>query len=156
MIKDIEELKQQISKDIDTNSNLMINNVQNSLNNYYGNDWRKYVQLDSTKYYRKLICKERNFEMYIITWNKKQVSDIHDHSSNGCVYKILSGCLRENVYDDNLDLKYVKLINLHDCSSISNDIGFHSISNDKNEICVSIHVYSPPNHKTNYYKKSDK
>ena len=151
MIRDLKQLKELIILDMNENINLMINNVKNTLNNYSGNDWKKYVDLDSKKYHKKIVCKCKNFDIYIITWNKKQGSLIHDHSSNGCVYKILSGCLRENIYDSNLDLKYIKLVNLNDCSSISNDIGFHSMVNDENEICVSIHVYSPPDYKTNYY-----
>jgi hypothetical protein len=37
-------------------------------------------------------------------------------------------------------------------SFMSNDIGFHSIQNNYNNISISLHIYSPPNHKTKYNK----
>ena len=91
MIRDLKDLKESISLDMNENNNLIKNNVKNILNNYSGNDWKKYIKLDPNNYCKQLVFKENNFAIYIITWNKKQGSLIHDHSSNGCVYKILSG-----------------------------------------------------------------
>jgi len=102
---------------------------------------------------KKLLFRDDKFEIYIITWNTNQKSLIHDHSSNGCIYKVLSGSIKENIYDKDLDLKYVKIINLDNCHFISNDIGLHSMYNDNNDICVSLHIYSPSEHKTKYYNQ---
>ena len=89
--------------------------------------------------------------MYIITWSKKICSPIHDHSSNGCMLKVLKGTLIENIYDKDLKMKYKNIIQQNNCGCIHNDIGYHSIDNIFNNICISLHIYSPPNYETNYY-----
>lgn len=73
--------------------------------------------------------------MYIITWNK-----------------ILQGWIDESIYDTNTMKKiYEKCLEINDSSCISNNIGFHKMSNNYNQICINIHIYSPPKYKTNYY-----
>ena len=152
MIFDLETLGKKITEEMVSNPNLMTNKVQNILINYCGDDWKKYISIEENTFYKKNICMEANFDMYIITWNKFQESKIHDHSSNGCVYKILQGCIDESIYDTNTMEKISeKCLEKDNSSCISNNIGFHKMSNNYDEICVSIHIYSPPKYKTNYY-----
>ena len=66
---------------------------------------------------------EANFDIYIITWNKFQESKIYDYSANGCVYKILQGCVNESIYDTNTMEKISeKCLKKDDSSCISNGI----------------------------------
>ena len=151
MIKDLLSLEKIISEDMLINNNLLTNNVKNILLSYSGNDWKKYVELSSTKYLKKNVCQTELYDMYVITWDKNQVSPIHDHSENGCVYKILEGRIIENIYDKNLDLRCKNIIQKNDCGCMSNDLGYHSMNNLCDDICVSLHIYSPPNYKTKYF-----
>ena len=152
MIFDLETLREKIFEEMSINSNLMSNNVQNILINYSGIDWKKYILLDENTYSKKKIYIEKKFDMYIITWNKYQESKIHDHSSNGCVYKVMKGNINEIIYNTNTFEKISeKCLKTNDISCISDNIGFHKMSNNYNEICISIHIYSPPEYKTNYY-----
>tara|TARA_Y100000991_G_scaffold207558_1_gene185744 strand:+ start:446 stop:913 length:468 start_codon:yes stop_codon:yes gene_type:complete len=151
MIKDLLSLEKIISEEMMINNNLLLNNVKNILLSYSGSDWENYVELSSTKYLKKNICQTELYDMYVITWDKNQVSPIHDHSSKGCVYKILEGKIVESIYDKNLNFRFKNIVQKNDCGCICNDIGYHSMNNSHDDICVSLHIYSPPNYKTKYF-----
>lgn len=151
MIEDLLSLEKNISEEMLINNNLLLNNVENILLSYTGNDWKDYVELLCTKYLKKNVCQTELYDMYVITWDKNQVSPIHDHSKNGCIYKILEGEIIENIYDKNLNMRFKNIVQKNNCGCICNDIGYHSMNNLYDNICVSLHVYSPPNYKTNYF-----
>ena len=65
--------------------------------------------------------------------------------------KVLNGKLEENVYDTNLNLVKTKTLDEGFISFISDNIGYHNISNSSNEIALTIHIYSPKNHITKYF-----
>jgi cysteine dioxygenase len=92
-------------------------------------------------------------DIYIITWNKFQHTQIHDHSENGCIMKLLQGQLYENIYNNELKPEKNTLLVNGDVSFIKNNMGYHSIFNKENQVAVSIHVYNPPNHKINYFNE---
>ena len=101
-------------------------------------------------YNKHLLFKNNLLDCYLIFWNKKAKSKIHDHSENGCYYKILKGSMCEYIYDENLDI--VSLTNLleNDINYIDNNKGYHKMIND-NDYSISIHVYSPPDYIMNVY-----
>ena len=117
------------------------------LKEYDGNDWKQYVEINSNVYNRKKIYENINYEIYIITWNVNQMAKKHDHAKNGCFLKILCGELQEIRYFKD-DTSKINTLTLNDISYMSNNIGYHSIYNKNNEIAVTIHIYSPPNHNT--------
>lgn len=122
------------------------------LEKYNGNDWKKYINIDIDKYSRHKLYENDNLEVYIITWSNKQMAPIHDHSQNGCWLKVLSGELNEKIYDCDFNLKKINILKTNEISFMINKIGYHSILNEKeNEIAVTIHIYNPPNHKTNFF-----
>ena len=96
------------------------------------------------------------FELFIIVWNKGSKSKIHDHSEKGCILKVLQGELKETIYKDsksddlNENIVNTTIIKKSDTSFMHNDLGFHSIENISDDISISLHVYSPCNHKTKY------
>jgi cysteine dioxygenase len=120
------------------------------LNNYNDDDWKKFVNIDEKKYNRIKIYENENLDIYIITWNIKQKANIHDHSDNGCWLKVLKGQLVEKIYDNNLKLVKTNILKENEISFMKNDIGYHSIFNEENDIAVSLHIYSPPNYKTKF------
>lgn len=123
----------------------------NLLNNYKSNDWQEYTVNQNKPYSKKLIYENNLFDMYLISWNKNTVSNIHDHSNNGCILKVLQGKIIEDIYDENLNFIKSNKFNKNDISYIDNNIGYHAITNINNDMTYTLHIYSPPKYKTNYY-----
>lgn len=126
--------------------------LHNILNKYTDNDWERYESFDKSHYKKNLVFRNNNFEIFIICWNSKQGSKIHDHSDNGCILKILKGKLTEYKYNtNNLELKELSCLPKDTLSYIDNEIGYHKIINDTKFETVSLHIYSPPNYQGNIY-----
>ena len=126
-------------------------NSEEYLNNYFETDYKKYIILNSFKYNRERIYIDDEIEVFIITWNKNQETKIHNHAKNGCFLKILEGSLVENVFNfDNLNKSGTKILRKGDISYMDDSIGLHSVKN-LDDISVSIHIYSPPNHLIKFY-----
>ena len=98
------------------------------LYNYSENDWKKYKSFTKS-YSKKLIYKNNLYDMYLISWNINSISKIHDHSSNGCLMKVLDGKLSEDIFDHNLNYSKNNIYNKNNISYINNSIGYHSIEN---------------------------
>ena len=65
--------------------------------------------------------------------------------------KVVDGGLQENIFSDQLDLLDIKNYNKNDVTYIDNSIGYHSILNPYYESSVSLHIYSPCYHKTDFF-----
>jgi cysteine dioxygenase len=129
------------------------NNVGEILKDYIGVDWIEYMKINEARYNRIKVYSNDKFEIFIITWNVNQTSDIHDHSDNGCYVKILSGELIEGLYTKKFLLERENILKNKSVSFMHNDIGYHCIENKGDKVAVSIHIYSPPNHITKYYDR---
>ncbi len=125
--------------------------VKNIINNYIGDDWKKFVKINNCKYHKEKIFENDYLDVYILTWNKKQKSKIHNHAKNGCWLKMLQGGLIENIYDKDLNLQSKNTLNTGDIGFMHDDLGYHDIINNNDYIAVSLHVYSPPRHFTKYF-----
>ena len=126
-------------------------NSEKYLNNYFETDYKKYIILNEFKYNRERIYIDDEIEVFIITWNKNQETKIHNHAKNWCFLKILEGSLVENVFNfDNLNKSGTKILRKGDISYMDDSIGLHSVKN-LDDISVSIHIYSPPNHLIKFY-----
>lgn len=91
------------------------------------------------------------FEFILIYWSPYSKTKIHDHPTNGCLMKILEGSLSENLYDNSLNnIGYYKLEESKS-SYIEGNTILHSIENNNDSYTISLHIYSPPNYKTNYF-----
>ena len=137
------------------NSKKKLLDIKNYIKNYNFShiDWKKYIKIGENNYHREKIYSCELFDIYIITWNIGQKSLIHNHSENGCLLKILQGKLKENVYDLNLKLLKTNIIEskINNISYMDNNIGLHNIENIGDELSVTFHIYSPPNHQTKYF-----
>jgi len=150
-MKTLEELFETISDNIKNEKELI--DLKNIVLSYNGDDWKEYINFSESKYTRNLIFKNDYVEMLLICWNINQQSGIHDHPKNGCILRILDGILTEEVYriDNNkpvLDTKNICYKN--NISYQMGELGLHNIVN-KNDKTISLHIYSPPNHKPKYY-----
>jgi cysteine dioxygenase len=131
---------------------LISNELNNLLTNYNSNDWEQYESYDESHYKKNLVFRNHKFEIFIICWNSKKGSKVHDHSANGCIFKILKGKLTEYRYDTkSLELKELSCLPKDTISYIDNEIGYHKIINDTKSETVSLHIYSPPKYEGNIY-----
>jgi cysteine dioxygenase len=113
---------------------------------------KSFIKFSDEKYNRIRLdnyCTDK-FEFIIICWNKGQESQIHDHPENGCILKILSGKILEEVYDDNLNLIKNNYLTKDDISYREKDKITHKII--PLEESISLHIYSAPNYTPNILK----
>ena len=143
-----------IKNNINLESYKNIRHLANILKNYDSDDWKKYIinDLSGNKSYNKSLVNETaEFSIYIITWKKHKESKIHNHSSNGCLSMILQGTLIENYYNNKLEYTGFKIVEKNNISYIDNNMYYHNMKNNTDNIAVSLHIYSPSNHETIYY-----
>ena len=119
------------------------------LDAYTGDCWKNFKFIDkniSQEYKKILVYKNDNFDIYVITWYPKQSSKFHDHSNNGCIFKVLEGSILEvRKYIDN-NIKSHTMYNVNQVTYINNNEGIHKITNPTDNIAVTLHIYSPPNY----------
>lgn len=125
--------------------------IKNILETYLEVDWKEFIKINENDYNRNLVYKNNFFEIFIITWNVNQKARIHNHAENGCWLKLLQGQIKEDIYDNKLNIITTRILSENSISFMKDDIGLHSIHNIGNEISVSLHIYSPINHNTNYF-----
>jgi predicted metal-dependent enzyme (double-stranded beta helix superfamily) len=85
----LSDLIKNINENIYQKSNLK--SIISEVKKYDDIDWKKYVKINKNRYNKELVYKNELFDIYIVTWNKKQKSSIHNHPEYGCVYKVLKG-----------------------------------------------------------------
>ena len=142
-INNINILQEQINLKLENN----IKNILKILQDYKGDDWKLYQNNNiKTDYIRNKVYSNKYFEIILISWGPNSKSKIHDHSKNGCAFKVLQGELVEYLYNKKLDLINNKNYLKNDISYIDNNIGYHKIINNTKNIVHSIHIYSPPNY----------
>ena len=140
-----------IKNNINLKSYKNIRHLAHIIKKYDSDDWKKYVTVNDLSYNKLLVNQTDEFSIYIITWKKYQESKIHDHSDNGCLYKILKGNLIENHYNNKLEYTGFKILEKNNIGYIDNKLYYHNMINNNNGITISLHIYSPPNQKTIFY-----
>ena len=141
-------------RDLDTyfasgNENNSIFCLKEAFENYIGSDWENFVSYDHYNYKRNIIIKKEDYELILICWLPRQGSAVHNHSKNGCIVKIMSGTLTEIKYlKDSSNTKEINKYQKGEITYIDDGIGFHKvINNEEKEPMISLHLYSPPDHK---------
>ena len=122
------------------------------INKYNGDDWTKYIKY-SKNYDKKLIYNNNLYELFVISWMPQSQSYIHDHSNNGCLFKILNGNLTEYLYNKDIELIKKKEYSKNKIGYINNNNNYHKMFNETFNMSYSLHLYSPPLYKMNIYKK---
>jgi len=137
---------------LNTNFTPNIEKISHILLNYNGSDWIKYKKLLVNGYNKTKIYSNVDYDLILINWSKGTKSKIHDHSDNGCVFKVLEGKLCEKIYEPNtLIYKQTNIFKKNELSYINDIIGYHSIENIYSQNSYSLHLYVPSNYITNYY-----
>ena len=140
----LHELFQSIKDNIKLDKNNNIKHLYTILNSYNDIDWKKYRVVDEKKYNKVFIDGNEDFDMYIITWNKYQQSEIHNHPENGCIYKILEGHLIEEHFDKKIRPFGFKSLFKDSIGYIENYYYLHKMINYYDTVAVSLHIYSHP------------
>ncbi len=150
----INDLANSIQEILNVNNDFENRQIYNILNNFDFSyiDFPKFDLSKNLVYSKFKLYNNINFEIYIIYWHPNQKSKIHDHSKNGCWLKVLEGNLEEHIYDLDLNLIKTNKLNKNDIGFMKDDkVGYHSISNNSDNISRTVHIYSPINHKTSYF-----
>jgi len=137
-------------------------NIKDLLIQYNSDDWIEifnFIIEENYKinkyynhYYKHLIYRDVEFEMFLIVWFPNAESPIHNHPDEGCWVKILSGELDEYIYSNlNNELSFIDNKKL-----LPNDINFKVGTNIVHKIkslniSSSLHIYLPPNFKANFF-----
>ena len=133
----------------------LLKDTTDTLLSYVGDDFKRYVKINSTEPYTKTqLFVNDILEIVLIVWTPNRSSKTHDHPTGGCILRIMEGYLMENVYvKQNNQINYVntKQLNKNQVGYQIGDQYLHNIDNPSNDYSISLHVYSPPNFKINYY-----
>ena len=139
-------------KSFNSVENILYNTYFNyyDINKFYKEHMSNELDNDNDKYNKFLFYKNDLLDCYFIFWNKNSESDIHDHSQNGCYYKVIKGDVNEYIYNKNIKLIKMQNIIENEVNYIDNNIGYHKIINNSIR-AISVHVYSPPDYIMNTF-----
>lgn len=123
------------------------------LERYTGSDWKPYKFFSPNHYSRIVVRINDLLEMVVVCWEIDQGCPIHDHPENGCLVKILQGQVRESTYQliDNPVMTNSRMLLLNSIAYQEGGLVGHEIFNNSGKRATSLHLYSPPNYKPNYY-----
>lgn len=147
---------------LDNTENIIFENKVEIIKKYSGNDWKKYIVKDfNDPYYsNQILIPCKTCDLYLITWNPKKESPIHNHSKNGCIMKILNSKKEKNIFleEERFKIKNKKIIKIQknfifpkQIFFIKDSIGLHKIKNNSNNYIYSFHIYNPKGFKTKYF-----
>lgn len=154
--------------------NILIENVQDAINRQKAQTWsfqlasllsilqtyqwtdrKESISFNTTHYTRhKFSTDEQDFDCYLIWRDVNQMSDIHDHADEGCIFLVLQGTITEKRYQKTpswFTLEFERTLAQWQAAYIANDIGYHALGSNHSEQCVSLHMYTPKGHKTTYF-----
>jgi len=101
-------------------------------------------------YTRNLIATDnQTFTLLLLCWNPNKGSPIHDHPCNGCWMRVLQGSINEKRYIRDAENNVLvctqdSTFRQGDETFIHDNLGFHKIGNNGEELAISLHLYSPP------------
>ncbi len=118
-------------------------------------EFKKYATWSESCYTRNCIVENENFELLLICWDKKQVTEIHDHGGEECWMYFVEGVFRENIYQKN-EIEELKVVKTTEFTSggvsyMKDFMGFHDLENVSNQKSISLHLYAKPIRKCNVY-----
>jgi cysteine dioxygenase len=102
------------------------------------------ITFNEEQYTRHLIYSNMHYAILLITWKMGQYTPFHNHPSNGCLFKVISGTLKETriLNDDKQNQIETLFDSLKGLNYINNEIAIHKIQAVSDSI--SLHIYSPP------------
>lgn len=110
---------------------------------YSAEDWKKLLNTKNGKPVNTILLEDESIKLLLIYWAPGQRSSKHGHPPGGGIIKLLSGTLKETLFDPKAPKKVLgiqtytpgKMAYIHD------SIALHIVENPSNSSAVSLHVY---------------
>ena len=106
-------------------------------------DWEGLLKKENGHPKNTVLIHDEVIKVILIHWNPKQKSSKHGHPEVGGLVKVLSGTLKETLFDPEDTDKVIGegIYKEGNISYIHDDIAFHTIENVGDAPAVSLHVY---------------
>ncbi len=101
----------------------------------------KFNKAPDNIYLREILFKNWSYEIVAISWGMNASTCIHDHSDNGCIYTLLEGKLKEEIFDNNKIKKNEIIMNKGETAYIESKNVLHKVTNIADR-SSSLHIYS--------------
>lgn len=99
-------------------------------------------------YQRNRIKKTQWYELVALCWKAGQKSQIHDHASSSCAFRVVQGTVTERRFERNPDgtVREVQVTTLEPGTiCAAEDDAIHEVCNRaETDDLVTLHIYSPP------------
>lgn len=109
-------------------------------------------------YTRNCIVRNADYELILLCWDKNQKTPIHCHGGEECWVYMLDGTISESRYIENAErgLKETSCeeVSNSNLSYMTDDMGFHSLTNIGEGTAMSLHLYVKPITKCRVYDES--
>ncbi len=100
-----------------------------------------------------LLFRTPNFEVKLLTWERGQSSDWHDHGGSSGAFRVTSGALRESHRAQDSVSVEKAIFAPGEFASFGTDY-VHDVDFESGEPAVSIHAYSPPLSGLTFYDRT--
>jgi cysteine dioxygenase len=110
-------------------------------------DLAEYRRFDECQYARSTIFLNEHVELVAICWLPDQASSIHDHGKSNCLYLVVDGEMREEMFELNDQGRPRRLQARgfeRGAITIAAPHDVHRIMNPGPAHLVTLHIYSPP------------
>ena len=113
------------------------------LNRYKSDDWKMFEKYTQTEEYSQIkLYENENVILKLLCWLPEQRTDLHNHPLYiSCDFKILKGCLYENVFSGELKLIDSNIYRPYSVGNIDCFTRYHTVSNNTDNKSVSLHIY---------------
>ena len=116
------------------------------------------VELGYGERWHERIHQDENVDVWLITWTTEQGTELHDHGGSSGAFTVVDGSVTEYVWSGGIqDAPGALTNNMRDKDStvVFGPHYVHDVRNHANAPAVSVHAYSPPLRKMNYYDVAD-
>jgi cysteine dioxygenase len=113
------------------------------------------------RYSRILISRNKKYELLLLCWGRGQDTPIHCHNSQECWVYAVEGSLSEKRYSYNekeatMQFEDSGILNRGEVSFMSDEMGYHSLSNTNTGRSMTLHLYVNPIAECRIYDSEEK
>jgi len=142
-LDELSDVFQQFFKD----KNITPEEWKQILNQYTGDDYKKYVTCNTQTYARNYVINTELFDVLVLCWKPGQKTMLHGHPKDGCFVKILEWEITEILYDSEKQPLHTTTLKEGEVMYNHDSIGYHILENTTSENTISLHIYAPGNYK---------
>jgi hypothetical protein len=104
---------------------------------------------EESRWHVRLVCDDQ-VDVWLISWTQEQGTQLHDHGGSSGAFTVVEGVLSEAVWTPGAEVLHESARSAGD-SVIFGEHYVHDVRNVHPEVAVSVHAYSPPLSRMNYY-----